>query len=91
MSAPIFPSLGSSRRHGGGFNAQSKPLGCWLLDVRGKLIRGEVIDLLTALLASNGFQLDGSTDHQRHLEAGRVQSPTSDWARSHHRRQHKSK
>lgn len=59
-------------------NAKSESLGHWLLDVRGRLIRGEPVDLTTAPPSVTWVQLDGSADHQRQLEAGRVQAPTAD-------------
>jgi DNA helicase-2/ATP-dependent DNA helicase PcrA len=73
-----FPLAGELTTPWRWINAQSEPLGRWLLDVRGKLIRGEPIDLLSAPAGVKWVQLDGKTDHQRHLEAGRVQAPTSD-------------
>lgn len=73
-----FPLAGELTTPWRWINAQSEPLGRWLLDVRGKLIRGEPIDLLAAPAGVNWVQLDGTTDHQRHLEAGRVRSPTND-------------
>lgn len=56
-------------------NANAEPLGCWLLDVRAKLLRGEPIDLGTAPAAVNWVELDGTEDHQRRLHAARVRPP----------------
>lgn len=72
---PLAGELGTPWRW---INAKSEPLGHWLLDVRGKLIRSEPIDLTTAPAGVTWVQLDGTTDHQRQLEAGRVQAPTGD-------------
>ena len=72
---PLAGELGTPWRW---INAKSDALGHWLLDVRGKLIRGEPIDLTTAPAGVTWVQLDGTTDHQRQLEAGRVQAPTDD-------------
>lgn len=73
-----FPLAGELTTPWRWINAASEPLGRWLLDVRGKLIRGEPIDLLTAPAGVKWVQLDGTTaDHQKHLEAGRVAAPTA--------------
>lgn len=74
-----FPLAGELTTPWRWINAKSEALGHWLLDVRGKLIRGEPIDLTTAPAGVTWVALDGSAaDHQKQLEAGRVQSPTSD-------------
>lgn len=52
-----------------------EPLGRWLLDVRGKLLRREPIDLRTAPTHVSWVRLDGTEDHQRRLAAARVQPP----------------
>lgn len=59
-------------------NADAEPLGRWLLDVRGKLLRGEPIDLRTAPDGVSWVELDGTEDHQRRLLAARVRPPGGD-------------
>lgn len=56
-------------------NAGAEPLGRWLLAVRGKLQRGEPVDLRTAPAGVTWVELDGSEDHQRRLRAARVRPP----------------
>jgi DNA helicase-2/ATP-dependent DNA helicase PcrA len=56
-------------------NARAEPLGRWLLEVRGKLLRGEPIDLRAAPAAVSWVELDGTDDHQRRLAAARVRPP----------------
>jgi DNA helicase-2/ATP-dependent DNA helicase PcrA len=56
-------------------NAGAESLGRWLLDVRGKLLRGEPIDLRTAPAGVNWVNLDGTEDHQRRLRAASVRPP----------------
>lgn len=73
-----FPLTGELATPWRWINAKNEALGHWLLDVRGKLIRGEPIDLTTAPAGVTWVALDGTTDHQKQLEAGRVQSPTRD-------------
>lgn len=73
-----FPLAGELNTPWRWINAKSEALGHWLLEVRGKLIRGEPIDLTTAPAGITWVQLDGINDHQRQLEAGRVQAPTGD-------------
>lgn len=73
-----FPVVGELETSWRWINAQSESLGRWLLEARNRLMRGSEIDLLTAPAAVKWVQLDGVNDHQRHLEAGRVQAPTKD-------------
>ncbi len=56
-------------------NANAEPLGDWLLEVRGKLLRGAPIDLATAPAHVSWVELDGTEDHERRLAAGRVRPP----------------
>jgi len=56
-------------------NAGSENLGRWLLDVRGRLLRREPIDLASAPPGVMHIQLDGSDDHRKRLHACRVNAP----------------
>jgi DNA helicase-2/ATP-dependent DNA helicase PcrA len=69
---PLFGELDTPWRW---INADAEPLGRWLLDVRGKLLRGEPIDLRVAPTAVTWAELDGTEDHQRRLVAARVRPP----------------
>jgi DNA helicase-2/ATP-dependent DNA helicase PcrA len=57
-------------------NANSEPLGRWLLEVRTRLLRGEPIDLRRAPQAVTWVELNGQDDHHRQLLAARVRSRT---------------
>ena len=70
-----FPLAGELATPWRWINASAEPLGCWLLDVRGKLLRGEPIDLRTAPAGVSWVELDGTEDHQRRLRAARVRPP----------------
>lgn len=70
-----FPVAGELTTPWRWINADAQALGEWLLDVRGKLQRGEPIDLRTAPRAVTWVHLDGTEDHQRRLRAGRVRPP----------------
>jgi DNA helicase-2/ATP-dependent DNA helicase PcrA len=59
-------------------NADAEALGRWLLEVRGKLLRGEPIDLRSAPGSLTWVELDGRDDHRRHLAAARVRPPDGD-------------
>jgi len=72
---PLVGELGTPWRW---INANAEPLGRWLLDVRGKLLRGEPIDLRAAPAGVNWVELDGTEDHQRRLLAARVRPPDGD-------------
>ena len=67
-----FPLAGELDTPWRWINAGAEPLGRWLLDVRGKLLRGEPIDLRTAPDGVSWVELDGTEDHQRRLRAARV-------------------
>ena len=70
-----FPLLGELSTPWRWINAGAEPLGRWLLEVRGKLLRGESIDLRLAPAAVSWVELDGTEDHQRRLAAARVRPP----------------
>ena len=70
-----FPLAGELDTPWRWINAGAEPLGRWLLDVRGKLLRGEPVDLRTAPNGVNWVELDGTEDHQRRLRAARVRPP----------------
>jgi DNA helicase-2/ATP-dependent DNA helicase PcrA len=55
--------------------ASAEPLGNWLLEVREKLLRGEVIDLRQSPAAVSWVKLDGSDDHAKRLTAARLRLP----------------
>ncbi len=67
-----FPPAGELTKPWRWINANAEPLGDWLLDVRGKLSRGEVIDIRTAPAGVCWVQLDGIQDHPKRLEAARA-------------------
>jgi DNA helicase-2/ATP-dependent DNA helicase PcrA len=73
-----FPVVGELSTPWRWINAGSEPLGHWLLDVRGKLLRGEPIDLRAAPAGVNWVELNGTEDHQRRLLAARVRPPGGD-------------
>jgi len=70
-----FPLAGELTTPWRWINADAEPLGRWLLDARGKLLRSEPIDLRTAPDGVTWVQLDGTEDHQRRLRAARVRPP----------------
>jgi len=70
-----FPLAGELATPWRWINADAKPLGHWLLDVRDNLLRGEPIDLRTAPNGVTWVELDGSEDHPRRLRAARVRPP----------------
>jgi DNA helicase-2/ATP-dependent DNA helicase PcrA len=74
----FFPLAGELTTPWRWINAGAEPLGRWLLDVRGKLVRGEPIDLRAAPPAVTWVHLDGREDHQRCLLAARVRPPADD-------------
>jgi DNA helicase-2/ATP-dependent DNA helicase PcrA len=59
-------------------NAGAEPLGRWLLEIRGKLLRGEPIDLRKAPAEVTWVHLDGTEDHQRSLVAARTRAPNDE-------------
>lgn len=70
-----FPLVGELSTPWRWVNVGAEPLGRWLLDVRGKLLRGEPVDLRTGPAGVSWVELDGTEDHQRRLQAARVSPP----------------
>lgn len=70
-----FPVAGKLDKPWRWINADSEALGAWLLDVRGRLINGEPVDLRKAPMAVTWIQLDGTNDDQKRLRAARVCPP----------------
>ena len=68
----IFPIVGELATPWRWINADAEALGRWLLDVRGKLLRGEPVDLRDAPDHVRWVELDGTNDYGRQLAAGRV-------------------
>jgi DNA helicase-2/ATP-dependent DNA helicase PcrA len=73
-----FPLVGELATPWRWINAGAEPLGRWLLQVRGMLLRGEPVDLRAAPDGVTWIELDGSEDHQRRLRAARVRAPGAD-------------
>ena len=71
-----FPLLAELTTPWRWINAHEEPLGNWLLDVRGKLQRGEPIDLGTAPATVRWVELDGAQAHRQRLSAALARSPT---------------
>jgi hypothetical protein len=57
-----FPLVGELATPWRWINADSEPLGDWLLEVRRKLSRGEALDLRAAPAAVTWVELDGTQD-----------------------------
>jgi DNA helicase-2/ATP-dependent DNA helicase PcrA len=70
-----FPLAGELATPWRWINAGAEALGEWLLDVRGKLLRGEPIDLRDAPPEVTWMELDGTEDRKRQLSAARVIAP----------------
>lgn len=73
-----FPRAGQLATPWRWINADAELLGRWLLDVRGKLLRGEPVDLRTAPEGVTWVHLDGTNDYEKRLEAARVRLPGTD-------------
>jgi hypothetical protein len=73
-----FPIAGELSRPWRWINASAEPLGCWLLEVRGKLLRGEPIDLRSAPAAVTWVELNGTNDHHWRLMAARARAQNVD-------------
>lgn len=73
-----FPVVGQLSTPWRWINAGAGPLGRWLLEVRGKLLRGEAIDLREGPAGVTWVELDGSDDHAKRLAAARVRAPGRD-------------
>ncbi|MHB1328714.1 MAG: UvrD-helicase domain-containing protein [Gemmatimonadales bacterium] len=71
----FFPASGELTTPWRWVNAGAEALGRWLLDVRGKLMRHEPVDLRLELPGLSWVELDGTEDHQRRLQAARVRPP----------------
>lgn len=67
-----FPLVGELTTPWRWINAGAEPLGRWLLEIRGRLVRGEPIDIRTAPAGVTWVHLDGTNDHEKRLEAARV-------------------
>jgi len=67
-----FPIAGELSKPWRWMNANAEPLGRWLMDVRGKLWRGEPVDLRGAPAGVTWIELDGTADHERRLAAVRA-------------------
>jgi UvrD/REP helicase N-terminal domain len=70
-----FPLAGELATPWRWINANAEPLGQSLLEVRGKLLSGEPIDLRAAPPAVSWINLDGTEDHRRRLIAARIRPP----------------
>ena len=70
-----FPLVGELDTPWRWINADAAALGKWLLDARGRLLRGDPVDLRAAPPAVTWVELDGTADHQRRLAAARVRPP----------------
>jgi DNA helicase-2/ATP-dependent DNA helicase PcrA len=70
-----FPRKGELATPWRWINAGAEPLGRWLLDVRGRLLGGEPVDLRTGPAGLTWVELDGTEDHERRLRAARVLPP----------------
>ncbi|MFZ5492007.1 MAG: UvrD-helicase domain-containing protein [Pseudomonadota bacterium] len=73
-----FPLAGELTTPWRWINAGAEPLGRWLLEVRGNLLRGEPVDLRTTPEGVTWVELDGTEDHERRLRAARVRAPGDD-------------
>lgn len=70
-----FPLAGEIDTPWRWINAQSQPLGQWLLSVRAQLLQGQPVDLQQAPAGVDWVHLDGTDDHNRCLQAARVNPP----------------
>lgn len=70
-----FPLAGELDTPWRWINAGAEALGNWLLDARGRLLRGDPVELRAAPPAVSWVELDGTEDHQRRLAAARVRPP----------------
>ena len=74
----FFPVAGELTTPWRWINAGAEPLGRWLLDVRGKLLKREPVDLRTAPDGVTWVHLDGTNDHETRLKAARIRTPGAD-------------
>lgn len=70
-----FPIVGELNKPWRWINANSEPLGQWILETRCNLIAAKGIDLTSAPDNVSWVQLGTPNDHQKLLEAGRVAPP----------------
>jgi DNA helicase-2/ATP-dependent DNA helicase PcrA len=70
-----FPLAGELDTPWRWINAGAEALGNWLLDARGRLLRGDAVGLRAVPPAVSWVELDGTEDHQRRLAAARVRPP----------------
>lgn len=70
-----FPLAGELDTPWRWINAQSQTLGQWLLSVRTQLLQGQPVDLQQAPAGVDWVHLDGTDDHNRCLQAARVNPP----------------
>ena len=70
-----FPLAGELNTPWRWINAESQPLGQWLLSVRTQLLQGQPVDLQQAPAGVDWVHLDGTDDHNRCLQAARVNPP----------------
>ena len=73
-----FPLVGELATPWRWINAGAEPLGRWLMEARGKLLRGKPIDLRMAPEGVTWVHLDGTNDHERRLGAARIKPPVAD-------------
>jgi hypothetical protein len=76
--AAIFPHAATLDTPWRWKNANSEPLGRWLLEVRQKLLDGKPIDLREAPAAVSWVRLDRANDHELRLKAARIKPPADD-------------
>ena len=74
---PYFPIVAELDTPWRWINAQSEPLGRWLLAIRAQLLEGEPVDLRQAPAGVDWVHLDGTEDHVRCLRAARVNPPNN--------------
>jgi DNA helicase-2/ATP-dependent DNA helicase PcrA len=73
-----FPEIGVLSEPWRWIRAGTEHLGHWLLDVRGKLLRQEAIDLRDAPVEVTWVHLDGTDDEKLRLAAARTNGSTAD-------------
>ncbi len=71
----VFPVVGELDTPWRWINVGAGALGDWLLEIRGKLLRGEPIDLRTGPSNVEWIDLDGTEDLARQLTAARTSPP----------------
>ena len=70
-----FPLAGELNTPWRWINAQARPLGQWLLNVRNQLNQKQPVDLQQAPKGVDWVHLDGTDDHNLRLQAARVNPP----------------